>query len=48
MPEKYLRNVSHISLASFCGTYVNSADLHQTPQNAASDQSLSVANRKAY
>ena len=29
---------THISLASFCGTYANSAELDPMPRNEASDQ----------
>ena len=32
--------LTHISLASFCGTSANSAKPDHTPQNAASDQVL--------
>ena len=32
--------LTHINLASFCGTKANSSDPDQTPHNAASDQGL--------
>ena len=32
--------ITHISLESFCGTYANSSESDQPPQNAASDQDL--------